>query len=235
MATFLKTAAINQELENLVAKAEKRLDLVSPYLQIGQRIQDLLLERSNRGVEIHVVYRENKLTPDEERTLRALRTIHLHPCANLHAKCYANDDCAILTSMNLYQHSQTHNEEMGILVSRHTASDESLFREVTENISRLIRTSELRHSAGAAAASSPRLPVPDQERLSAAAAGQGYCIRCAQSIAFNLEKPLCKADYAKWKAYENADYEEKYCHRCGKPHATSINKPLCRECYKLAK
>ena len=36
---------------------------------------------------------------------------------NLHAKCYLNEKEALLTSMNLYEYSQEHNDEMGILVS----------------------------------------------------------------------------------------------------------------------
>ena len=36
---------------------------------------------------------------------------------NLHAKCYLNENEALLTSMNLYEFSEKNNDEMGVLVS----------------------------------------------------------------------------------------------------------------------
>jgi phosphatidylserine/phosphatidylglycerophosphate/cardiolipin synthase-like enzyme len=37
---------------------------------------------------------------------------------NLHAKCYINENKAIISSMNLYDYSQTTNVEMGFLITK---------------------------------------------------------------------------------------------------------------------
>lgn len=39
-------------------------------------------------------------------------------CKNLHAKCYLNENEAIITSMNLYEFSQMNNNEMGIHLTK---------------------------------------------------------------------------------------------------------------------
>ena len=61
-------------------------------------------------------------------------------CNNLHAKCYLNENKALLTSMNLYEFSQVNNNEMGILVTRD--EDDDLYREIEKESDRLIRVSE---------------------------------------------------------------------------------------------
>ena len=60
---------------------------------------------------------------------------------NLHAKCYMNENEALLTSMNLYEFSQINNNEMGIIVSRD--QDPELYEEIKEESMRLVRASEI--------------------------------------------------------------------------------------------
>ncbi len=42
---------------------------------------------------------------------------------DLHAKCYLNENEALLTSMNLYEFSQSNNDEMGLIVSKREEPD----------------------------------------------------------------------------------------------------------------
>ena len=54
---------------------------------------------------------------EEKEWLESMTSIKTSVRKNLHAKCYLNGKEALLTSMNLYEYSQEHNDEMGILVS----------------------------------------------------------------------------------------------------------------------
>ena len=69
-------------------------------------------------MKIHIVYRNDELQRTRVRGCKSLSSIETIPLRNLHAKCYLNEDYALITSMNLYQFSQVHNYEMGILVAR---------------------------------------------------------------------------------------------------------------------
>ncbi len=59
-----------------------------------------------------------------------------------------------------------------------------------------------------------------------------YCVRCARSIDFDDEKPLCGDCYRVWSRYKDLDYEENYCHACGEEKSTTFLKPFCRPCFK---
>ena len=65
-------------------------------------------------------YGKNDLQP-EQRTSGSTRWTSVRTSfrENLHAKCYLNENEALVTSMNLYEFSQQNNDEMGILVSKH--------------------------------------------------------------------------------------------------------------------
>lgn len=60
----------------------------------------------------------------------------------------------------------------------------------------------------------------------------GHCIRCAEDIDLNPERPYCRSDFKKWAAYRNPDYEDAYCHGCGEDYPATMNKPFCDECYE---
>ena len=61
-------------------------------------------------------------------------------CKDLHAKCYLNENDVIITSMNLYEFSQVNNNEMGIFIEK--SNDPELYKEVYDEVQRLIRTSD---------------------------------------------------------------------------------------------
>ena len=61
-------------------------------------------------------------------------------CKNLHAKCYLNENRALLTSMNLYEFSQVNNYEMGVLVVRE--EERELYDEIYRESMRIVRSSE---------------------------------------------------------------------------------------------
>ena len=60
--------------------------------------------------------------------------------ADLHAKCYLNEELCIITSLNLYEFSQINNNEMGVLIRR--SEDAELYKEAYEEAQRIIRISD---------------------------------------------------------------------------------------------
>lgn len=140
MAKFLNTSAANYYLEEIIRFAEDRLVLISPFLKFNDRIKELLEDRNRLKIKIHLAYAKSELQPEEINWLRGLSFIRTSFCKNLHAKCYLNEQLAIVTSLNLCEFSQVNNNEMGILISRET--DPDLFRETSEEAQRIIRIGE---------------------------------------------------------------------------------------------
>ena len=128
MATFLTREDIVYHLGKIIEEADKELVLISPYIKADDETKNLL-KNQKRGTTIHVIYGKKKLKPSEKSYFDELN-IKTSFLKNLHAKCYLNEKEALLTSMNLYEFSQEHNDEMGILVSRQ--DDEELYESDTQ-------------------------------------------------------------------------------------------------------
>ncbi|SEB17833.1 phospholipase D family protein [Marinobacterium iners] len=140
MAKFLNTSATNYFLEELIKQASERLILISPFLRLNDRVKELLEDKNRLKIDIRIVYGKNDLHPDEVSWLRELDYIRTSFCKNLHAKCYLNEESAIITSLNLYEFSQINNNEMGIYLSR--SDDPDLYRDTFEEAQRIIRVSD---------------------------------------------------------------------------------------------
>lgn len=101
MAKFLNTSATNYYLEELIKQARERLIIVSPLLKFNDRIKELLADRDRMKFGVRLVYGKSELAPQEINWLRSLEFVRTSFCQNLHAKCYVNEQAAIITSMNL--------------------------------------------------------------------------------------------------------------------------------------
>lgn len=124
MVHFLNTAAAYSEIEGIISKAENRLVLISPYIQIPK----LLLERltyasEERGVNITLVCRKDKLKRQELNSLKRINRLEILDLPNVHAKCFFNEGSMVITSLNLFEYSQENNREMGILITQNEDSD----------------------------------------------------------------------------------------------------------------
>ena len=225
MAKFLDTFGISNEIAQLIKSAKDKLYLISPYLQIDERFKQMLKDKDRMKLDVRIIYRENKLQPQENNWLKSLEYTRTSLCKNLHAKCYLNENEAIVTSMNLYKFSQENNEEMGIVVLK--SEDEKLYNDIYEEAQRLHRSSE-------------EIKVTVEKVITKEEFnknGEGFCIRCGTKIKMDPEHPYCLADYQKWKKFEDETYVEKtgVCHMCGKPNASSLKKPVCIDCYNKNK
>ena len=140
MAKFLNTTGVSYHLEELIKGTKDRLILISPYLQFNDRIKEHLNNLNVQKRDIRIIYRENKLQLDENNWLESQIGVRTSICKNLHAKCYINENEAIITSMNLYEFSQQNNNEMGIHISK--SQDPDLYNSTLEEAQRLLTISE---------------------------------------------------------------------------------------------
>ena len=225
MAKFLDSSGITYQLEQIIKDSRGgRLLLISPYLKFNDKIKDLLEDQvQSWKTNVCVVYGKTELRAEETEWLDAnfVRTSYRE---HLHAKCYMNDSHALITSMNLYEFSQQHNDEMGILVS--AEKDHELYQEIKEEADRILRRSDnVRLNVTLVDdTEDPEGPV-ELPKI-------GSCLRCGRKIPFDPKRPYCSSDYRNWARFNNEEYEEKHCHACGREHNTSMKKPLCVKCHR---
>lgn len=137
MALFLETQAISNELLRLIKEAKERLILVSPYLKASTHIQERLNTISKKGIlsEFLIIYGKEELKKSEQDWIKEIENLEVIEKKNLHAKCYINEEKAIICSMNLYDFSQQNNIEMGILITK--KDDEEAYNSLMDEISNL--------------------------------------------------------------------------------------------------
>ena len=257
MAKFLTTTGISAELEKIIKGAKKQLVLVSPYLQIARTLKLRIEDQDRMKIDIRVVYGKTDYEPADFAWLSGLQSVRVSFCKTLHAKCYMNEEMALITSMNLYEFSQLNNEEMGILVSRR--EDPELYRDIDDNAQQILRQSveksassqeplskgtkttkaaptdrRVKSSAKTAAKTATKAaPKPRTKRAArGTSGGKGTCIRCASKIALDRASPYCSKCFKSWNKWKNDAYEEKRCHACGKEHGTSKARPVCLTCFR---
>ena len=246
MAEFLTTTGVSYRLEEIIKNAAEHLVIISPFLRVNDRVKELLEDKNRLKIDVRVIYGKNELRPEENNWLESMDFIRTSFCNNLHAKCYLNENEALLTSMNLYEFSQINNNEMGLLVSRKEEPD--LYEKIREESMRLARVSEEirvkvarvnpaeNGKESVRAEKTPREPRQSREPLSILSAPKnGFCIRCKADLPAKPTQPYCSRCYASWNRYKNKDFEEKRCHTCGNEHATTLLKPLCPDCYRKYK
>ena len=227
MAEFLTTTGVSHHLERIINEADELLVIVSPYLSVNPRIQGYIESKcwehklkTNREypVQVAIIYRDEKQAPGIEAWLESLPNTLIGFCKNLHAKCYLNEKEALITSMNLYDYSQIHNYEMGVLVSED--ADPEFYLQVYEEMIQIRRAIvEVHHP-------------DDWDEKAQRELEFGFCVRCGEHIPPNLTEPYCNRCFRKWNRYKNPDYEEKHCHTCGADHSSSMAKPLCLSCFR---
>jgi hypothetical protein len=257
MAKFINTRKAVSEIEDLIRTAGEHLYLVSPYLKLSKDFRQLLEYRNSKERITTVIFGKQELKPDEMRFLQGLRWVSLKFNEDLHAKCYANDDKMIITSLNLYEFSMNNNKEMGVLIDRNDPADAQLFKDAMDEVSFIQTTSQTFDFVAQkveppvrAGEPAPRASAPQAERAAPTKAPEragstkstgsakptGYCIRTGVEIPFNIEKPLSYDAYKRWSAYKDPEYTEKFCHFSGEPSQgeTSVSRPILKKNWKKA-
>ncbi|MEQ9308114.1 MAG: phospholipase D-like domain-containing protein [Balneolaceae bacterium] len=144
MITFITTNRIVLELEELIKEENVELTLVTPFLKINRIILDHLIEKSEQGVRVNIIYGKKKLTNEEAEKILKIKNLNLYFLPNLHSKCYFGTNVMILTSMNLYEYSELKNREMGILIKDH----EQIYEDIVDETRSIIKASEVKVSKG---------------------------------------------------------------------------------------
>lgn len=170
MAKFLNTSATTYRLEELIKDAQERVIIISPYLRFNDKIKELLKDKDRMKIDVRIVYGKSELAPAEMNWLKSLEYVRTSFCENLHAKCYLNEQAAIITSMNLYDFSQVNNNEMGVYIEKENEAE--LYKDTYEEAKRLIRISDqVRLSADKIEESVEKTEKPDKKPRADATAG----------------------------------------------------------------
>lgn len=232
---------VYSDLNDLIFRARDFLFLVSPFWDLTQRQEAELERAASRGVILLLVARGGDARKEQEIKLRSVRAriprAQVSFVERLHAKLYLSDSEAMVTSLNLVEASAVDSIEVGVRLSKaeYPLAYQDLFKFCEKLITigkqdqQRARNTEATESSRSRSAPPPRERVAGSRRRPA-----GHCIRCAESIELNSERPLCDDCYRSWAEYRNPEYEEKHCHACGNRTATSMLKPLCRSCWKRA-
>lgn len=151
MAKFITGNDLNAELDKIFEKAESLLVLISPYIKFHDRLISVLKTKIDYPeLQIIIVFGKNEddysrsMKQEDFNFLKELPNIVICYEKRLHAKYYANETSAILTSMNLYSFSQNNNIEAGVLTK--TKSRENLDSDAFEYFNRVIDQSEILYS-----------------------------------------------------------------------------------------
>lgn len=122
MAQFLTGADLNSEIGNIFENAKSQIILISPYIKLHDRYASILKSKfNNQKLKITVVFGKNEhdmsksMKKEDFEFFKEFPNIEIRYEKNLHAKYYANESAAVLTSMNLYDYSQNNNIEAGVL------------------------------------------------------------------------------------------------------------------------
>lgn len=155
MATFLTGNDLNAQLENLFEYADEYIILISPYIKLHDRYASVLkAKKDNPNFKIIVVFGKNEddfsksMKQEDFNFFKDFPNIEIRYEKRLHAKYYANESSAILTSMNLYNFSQDNNIEAGVLTNRKgilgsITSQDTLENDAAGYFQRVIEQSDL--------------------------------------------------------------------------------------------
>lgn len=234
---FLKTYGIMSSVKDVITSAKESITIVSPYLDVSEDCLGCLCSTSVRKC---LVFGKDDMRKSQKDDFKKVENLNVHYVRQLHAKCYINEDKAVITSMNLLEKSKK-NIEIGLEIYRERNPE--LYKEIKAEVCSIFDDKSCLY---------------DIYRETT----DGYCIVCGHSIPFNEKKPFCDAceeyverEMDKMEGDIECDFElfpewfaeyfgEPYCHRCGKKYIyrkeysdgqIGIYHPLCKSCWKIEK
>lgn len=219
--TFLKTHQIASEIINLISNAEAYCYIVSPYIKLWPQLERELAKASKKGKIFTFVIRDTERNGPLIKKLNYEFGFEVVIIKDLHLKLYMNEKECILTSMNLYDASQTNNLELGYKFRNTSGFRKSILNEYILEDSNLVRYKgnfEVKREL-------LREKVKEvKEQLKR----EGYCVDCSKAIVLDFNPYNAKYIRCKTCYYENSDEEMRYCHFCGK----NTDKIFHQECRK---
>lgn len=230
--SVVSDGGIFSRLRELLNSAKQRVLLVAPYVDPNSDLVRQLKEALNRGVEVQIWFRHDKLS--EYRNADWLRLLaeagaQFRTIENLHAKIYLFDETYLVSSMNLTASSWNNSREIGFVLP----PGESHVAEIEKYLQSLRSDGKDVGERGQRKGMSRPKPESRGKR-SGRSVESGHCLRCRVEISLDPKRPYCAEHYASWAQYQNDEYEEKFCHICGESEEATMKRPLCRDCYAAA-
>ncbi len=220
---FLTDWQIGDGLLRIVREARQQLTLVSPYNRHWGHLKREVEAAQRRGVAVAAYYRaeDPAHAPEYEGA-------SITPVCMLHAKIYANEKVALVTTMNLVETSAAYSREVGLLVR-----DPKLRREIDEYVQSLADAAGTGRAAAPSslvqqrAASRPAIAtVQTPTDIAQLIAVSGFCIECGTTKEFDERRLLCGSCYGRY----GRSVTHKICHRCGEEYPARVSDPLCQKC-----
>ncbi len=233
----LAATRIVGDVEKLIDDADEFLILVSPFARLWNEIEDAIIAAHEHGVEVHMVVGKRRNVSRE--LVREGVNVVVSP--SVHAKIYATERAAILTSLNLTTAGGNHSLECGVLIERSGAPE--LYAEALAQARAAVDAAEAddgpegpaRRSSrrdgggrdsggreGGSRDSGGREPARDR-------GGDGdrdaFCISCGSGLRFDRERPQCRDCF-------DDDAPGGRCHACGESDRTDRRRPLCHACHR---
>lgn len=235
MGKFITDQPLRDKLSGIITNAQELLVIVSPYIKFDNDIKRLIgTHRNNRNVHILIICRDIPQNYDDYKFLQTFPNIRIIIEEDLHAKYYANEIEGLMTSMNLYSHSTTHNVEYGYYSNFMDQSDNDAFYHTMKLANTKLRLNQIEYE---------NMPTRTRFSMGYPQSGndkqyktndkyskhKGYCIRCGCKIEFNIERPMCYDCYQSWSWNGGrTTYPEKFCHYSGEDSfgKTTMGKPI---------
>lgn len=232
--------AVLADVMNLIDGTQRRLVLVSPFIDLWPGLVTALKRAQTRGVDITLIARGGDNKEKNQRALRQIQSVcgYVGFVERLHAKVYLNETKAILTSMNLVQSSALNSIEISAFVeSQWAAKEYAQLKRICDALTDTARQNELRSEREGQQDDDNGSNYGEDPDVIAKPRGPrgrppkwGHCIRCEERIEFDMIHPLCDGCFTSWNRYKNKDYEERYCHKCGEECSTTFREPICEDC-----
>jgi RNA polymerase-binding transcription factor DksA len=235
MGTFLQGSKLNSAIEDIFEESVENLVLISPFIKLHDRFRDILIKHKDKPrLKIVIVFGKNEnniaksFSNEEFEFLKEFPNIQIKYNHRLHAKYYANEKSAILSSMNLYTYSQDNNIEFGILTKASlfgsltsNFTGENLDKDAFEYFKHVVDTSDLLYH---------RKPVFEEKFMN-----KKYIESTTEvdDLSTRLsEKTIKKIKKKKVSSAESIKEEPGYCIRTGEKIPFNPKKPLSNKAFK---
>lgn len=208
---------------SVIREAKSSVTIVSPYLKLWTRAQQVIEQALARHVDItfYVRNQENQVESDSVAWLTN-RSVKVYAVDLLHAKIYLNETTTLISSINMLDTSVEKSKEIAMRVR-----DPDDAQQIRDYVEKWIRPSA-QLIPGGQVDSDFFGPKADKRRPRI---GMGFCIRCGMGLVLDPSRPLCDVCYDSWAEWKNEDYPENVCHACGRQVPVTYGRPLCKGCY----
>jgi len=230
MAEFLTTTDTSAAIERVIRGAAKELTLISAYVYPRVIYLQRLKDAAARGVRITMIFGKRPMDAKVMVLFKEIPNMRIFYLDVLHAKCFVNEQEAIVTSLNLLNGSEEKNREMGVRLR--ADSDVDAYRECVSEVDSILAEATLVYTCpGLQATDPPKGKAGKKQKR------MGYCIRTGVEIPFDPSRPFSYEAYKVWAQYYDEFYPEKFCHFSGESSEgkTSMEYPILKKHLKEAR